>query len=299
MKKLQWYRKSASGECDVFSQIYIPENPKAIIQIAHGMTEHSGRYKEFMAFLAENGYIVCANDHLGHGKTANGEFGVFAKKDGGFDFVIKDMHNLFVQVKADYPQLPVILFGHSMGSILSALFADKYDYLSKLILMGTPNYIKAIDFFVYKLEKSVRKNGYTHTSKIYNRLINGKMSTDYDEKVKLYAWLTSNEKIVREFVDDELCGNPFADSANLEMLAGLKKWGSANWGENIPDIPVLFIAGTKDKVAGYGKGAKKHYKKLAKSHSKLTLKLNKGERHELLNEMNKTETYRYILNWLT
>ncbi len=293
-----WYRLSASKECEVYSQMYCPENPKAIIQIAHGMSERSQRYEDFMQYLAENGFLVCANDHLGHGKTANGKFGVFAQKEGGFDFVIEDIHRLFMQVDEKYPNLPKILLGHSMGSILSALFADRHDYLTKLILMGTPSYNVMINIIEKSLKKRVAKNGYNYKSKLWNRVIWGKEPVDRLGKIKRYSWLTSKQEVVEQFVDDDLCGHPFSDSANLELMSGLKKWGAGNWGKNIPNIPIMFIAGTKDKVGTYGKGPKKYYKMLSKTHTKLTLKLIEGDRHEVLSEKNNQDCYQYILNWL-
>lgn len=299
MNHIEWYRQSASGECTIYSQMYTCDQPKAILQIAHGMTERSGRYKDFMQFLAKQGYVVCANDHLGHGKSSHGEFGVFAKKPGGFDFIIEDIHTLFECVGKQYPNTPMILLGQSMGSILSALFADRHDYLSKLILMGTPQYVKFIDVMEKSLAKSVRKNGYTHTSKLWNRLIFGNEPTEKRKKIKHYSWLTSDEKIVEEFVEDDLSGAKFSDSANFEMMSGLRKWGNGDWGKHVPDIPILFIAGTKDKIAGYGKGTKYYYSLLKDTHTKLTLKLIDGDRHEVLNEKNRAETYQYILNWLS
>lgn len=298
MEHKEWYRSSANGQGKVYSQMFICDNPKAIIQIAHGMSERSERYQDFMMFLARNSYIVCANDHLGHGLSNNGEFGVFAKKLGGFDFMIQDIDNLFENVRLSYPNLPMILIGQSMGSILSALFADRYDYLDKLILMGTPQYNKFIDFIASKLSKSVEKHGFTYKSKLWNKIIWGKQYDNRNKKIKSLSWLTNNNQVIEQFIDDDLCGHMFSDSANLEMMCGLKKWGNGNWGSNIKDIPILFIAGTKDKIAGYGKGTKYYYNLLADTHSKLTLKLLDGNHHEILNDLNKLDNYQYLLNWL-
>ncbi len=299
MEHKEWYRPSSSEEGEIYSQMYTCENPKGIIQIAHGLSERSERYKEFMVYLANNGYIVCANDHLGHGMSGQGEWGIFAKKAGGFDYVIQDMHTLFEEVGEAYPNLPKILLGQSMGSILSALFADRFDYLSKLILMGTPAYNKLVGIGVYALQRSVKKHGYAHKSNIWNRIIWGKEPKEREKQIEHHGWLTSDVSIVEAFIDDELCGAPFYDSANLEMLAGLKKWGSGNWGKHIPDIPILFMAGTKDKVSEGEKGPTYYYNLLKDSHSHLTLKIIEGNQHEVLNEKNRMDTYLFILQWLS
>lgn len=298
MTHKEWYRASSSGDVEIYSQLYSCDNPKAIIQIAHGMSEHSGRYKDFMEYLAENGYVVCANDHLGHGRSSHGEFGVFAKKPGGFDYVIEDMHTLFEEVCIKYPDKPCILLGQSMGSILAALFADRYQYLSKLILMGTPAYNSFVNVMAKGLRISVAKHGYSHTSMLWNRIIWGNEPKTREKKLKHYSWLTSDEMEVEKFLDDSLCGHPFSDASNLEMMEGLVKWGAGDWGKNIPDIPILFIAGLDDKIAGYGKGTSYYYNLLVKTHRYLTLDLIEENRHEVLKERTKKETYQYILLWL-
>lgn len=294
----EWVRLSSNGVSEVYSQMYTCEEPKAIIQIAHGMSERSERYRTFMQYLANQGYMVCANDHLGHGKSSNGEFGVFAKEAGGFEYIIEDMHRLFEEVKQIYPDVPFVLVGQSMGSILSALFADRYNYLSKLILMGTPAYNNFVEYMERGLRKSVEKHGYTHTSKVWNRIIWGKEPIAREKKIKHYSWLTTERQFVEEFVDDELCGHMFVDSANLEMMSGLIKWGNRNWGRNIPNIPILFLVGTKDKIANYGKGTAYYYDLLQKTHTHLKLQMVEGNRHEVLNEYNRENTYQYILEWL-
>lgn len=294
----EWYRPSASEECEIYSQCYDCEEPKAILQIAHGMAEHSGRYKEFMEYLASQGFVVCANDHLGHGRTGKGNLGVFANKPNGFDYVIEDIHLLFEEMKKEYFDLPLILLGHSMGSILSALFADRYDYLSGLILMGTPVQNPISGIAIYGLTRSVNKHGYAYESKIWNRMMWGKEPVDRKKQMKHREWLTRDEQIITDFIEDELCGVSFKDSANLELVKGLKKWGEPTWGEKIPDIPILVIAGAKDKIGGKGKGPTYYYQKLKAGHENVTLKLLPDNKHEVLNEYEKEETYEYLRNWL-
>lgn len=294
----EWFHLSSDKKTMIYSQSYTNDHPIAIVQIAHGMSERSERYKAFMMYLADKGYLVCANDHLGHGKSSQYEQVIFANHEGGFDYMIEDIHLLFKEVKLEYPTLPIILIGQSMGSIMSALYADRYDDLSKLILMGTPSYNFFVKVMKKGLKRSVRKHGYTRTSKLWNKLIFGNIPEDIEGKVKHYGWLTRDENVVRTFVEDKLSGHLFTDAANLEVMSGLVKWGNTKWGNNIPNIPVLFIAGTKDKIAGYGKGANTYYQHLKKNHPQCSLKLIKDNRHEVLNELNKDETYQVLLDWL-
>ncbi len=132
-------RPSSCGEGDVFTRVWEPDAaPRAIIQIAHGMQEHAGRYDRFALRLAANGWAVYANDHIGHGKSALGHLGTFSRKPGGFAYLLQDMHTLFEFAVSEHPGLPKVLLGHSMGSIASGIFPARFDDEDILILMGTP-----------------------------------------------------------------------------------------------------------------------------------------------------------------
>lgn len=298
MEYKRWYRKSSCGEGDIFTCAYIIDRPKAILQIAHGMCEHMGRYDEFARVLANEGYLVCGNDHLGHGESHLGHRGTFAEKDGGFQYVIEDMHSLFVEMRLEYPEVPCILLGHSMGSILSALFAEKYNYLDKLILMGCPAQNNLTGIAKWILSRNVRKYGYTHQSQFCNFIMWGPESTTIEQKRKSKSWMSYNKENVEKFIMDEKCAFSFSDSANLELVKGLQSWGDANWGQNIPDIPVLVIAGDKDAIGKNGRGPKYYYKKLQENHQQVRLYLVAKTRHEILNEDSRKDTYQYIIQWI-
>ena len=124
---------SSTGHNTIHALKCLPDGaPKAVVQIAHGIAEHIDRYRPFMAFLAENGYVAVGNDHLGHGKTIQdpSEQGFFAETDG-WDYVVSDMDKLHDLMKKDYPGIPYVFFGHSMGSFLTRTYLikhpDKYD----------------------------------------------------------------------------------------------------------------------------------------------------------------------------
>lgn len=300
MIKKEWYRASSSGREQVYSCAYIVENPKGIVQIAHGMCEHMGRYDAFAQVVAQSGYIVCGNDHLGHGHSQNNHPGVFTDGPHGFAYVIEDVHNLFVELSESeeaYTTLPLILLGHSMGSILAALFAEKYDYLDALILMGTPTTNPMVGAAEYILKRSVEKHGYRYKSNLFNRVMWGPEKTDYESKRKNRAWLSYDTDNIETAIRDELSDFAFCDSANLEMVHGLKMWGKPNWGTRIPKIPILVIAGADDRIGGNGKGPRYHYNKLKARNHDVELKIIEKNRHEILNETNRLETYEYLLQW--
>ena len=113
--------------------------PIGVVQLAHGMAEHIDRYDDFARFLASNGFVVCGNDHLGHGKSVNdpSEFGFFAEKDGD-KRIVDDMHILTKIMKKRYPDIPYFLFGHSMGSFCARVYTAHFGYeLNGVIYCGT------------------------------------------------------------------------------------------------------------------------------------------------------------------
>ena len=134
--------KSSDGKNYIHAVKWLPKDePKYILQIAHGMAEHVMRYEDFAKFLNEHGFLVCGEDHLGHGKTAanKSDLGYCAEKDG-HQTVIKDMKQLQDIIKKDYPNIPYFLLGHSMGSFLCREFIETYgETLNGAIVMGTGN----------------------------------------------------------------------------------------------------------------------------------------------------------------
>ena len=118
----------------IFTQQWLPDDPpRAVILLAHGIGEHSGRYAHVAAYLTAHGYALYALDHRGHGQSGGERVSV-----ADFDEFTADLRTYFEQVRAEYPSLPVFLYGHSMGSIIGLLFAERYqDDLAGLITTGT------------------------------------------------------------------------------------------------------------------------------------------------------------------
>ena len=297
------YRPSASGEHDIYSVLYIPEHPVGALQIAHGMAEHSGRYREFASYLASHGWVVALNDHLGHGKSANEEPGVFTHREGhGFDYVLRDMRTLFLLLTERFPACPQFLLGHSMGSILAALYGEEYGLgLRGLILMGTPAPNRAASH-VLPIASMIRKRkGDGYVSPLLVKLTSAGMTAPDTAEHGPHAWLSHNLDSIREYDEDPLCGFPFTVGANEALIGGLAAMSAPQWGEHIPmHLDCLVIAGKEDTCGGKGKGPKAYYKQL-KNHGveDVTLKLIPDARHEVLNELNREDTYAYLLAWLT
>ena len=156
----EFYFTSSTGMNRIRALKCLPDGePKAIVQIAHGIAEHVERYREFMEFLAQNGYIVVANDHLGHGKSINGpeDLGFFAARDG-WNYVLRDMEKLHDWTVKEHPGLPYVMFGHSMGSFLTRTYLIRYPgKYDAAILSGTGHQAKAMVLSGYALASAAVK----------------------------------------------------------------------------------------------------------------------------------------------
>ncbi len=297
----EFRRPSACGEGDLFSRRWDAPgiSPKAIIQIAHGMNEHSGRYDRFARLLVEDGYIVYANDHIGHGNSDFGHRGTFSLKKGGFSFLLEDMKTLYQYADQEHPGLPHILFGHSMGSIAAAIYPARDPNLALLILMGTPaqNPLGGFGRLVARITSALA--GPTKRSQFLIRASEADMGKCASDPMQRNSWLSRDEAEVRKFVEDPLRGEAFSASAYGELLGALHEFGSRNWPKTIPEIPILITAGAADSVGKYGAGPRFYYQRLLDAgHRDVTLKLYEGARHELLNECNRDEVQRDLLAFL-
>ena len=201
---------STDGKHKVFARECTPDGEvRAVLQIAHGVAEHVYRYAPFMEFLADNGFVVVANDHLGHGKTAENEQELcfFAEKDGWND-VVSDMDQLHKLTAAKYPDVPYFLFGHSMGSFLTRTYIiDHPEGLKGVIISGTgqnPAAVVAAGKLVAKLE--MIDNGPMYHSPTLDKLAFGSYNKKYDHVRTKLDWLTRDEAIVDQYIADPLCG---------------------------------------------------------------------------------------------
>ena len=295
---------STDGKHNVFARECTPDGEvRAVLQIAHGVAEHIYRYAPFMEFLAENGFVVVANDHLGHGKTAENEQELcfFAEKDGWND-VVSDMDTLHKLTAAKYPDVPYFLFGHSMGSFLTRTYIiDHPEGLKGVVISGTgqnPGAVIAAGKLLAKLE--MIDNGPMYHSPTLDKLAFGSYNKKYDHVRTKLDWLTRDEAVVDAYIADPLCGAMATAGMFHDMMGGLQYiWKTENLNKMDKSTPVYFMAGDGDPVGNYGEAVKKVYERFLKTGCKdVKLKLYKDGRHEMLNELNKDEVYADVLEWL-
>lgn len=299
-----FYFNSSTGKNKIHARMCVPDaEPKAIVQIIHGIAEYIDRYDEFMSFLADNGIIAVGTDHLGHGKSIESEeqTGFFAY-DNGWDYAVRDEEVLRLAMHENYPELPIIVFGHSMGSFMARTLLIRYpDAFNAAIISGTGNQGAALvngGLFMGNLVTGLK--GAHHYSKFLNNLAFGSYNKIYDNPKTEYDWLSRDESNVQKYIDDPLCG--FIPSCSLfrDMMTGVKFiTNKKNLTAMNKDMPVYFMSGDMDPVGECGKGVQKAYNNFLEAGMKdVSIKLYPGGRHEMLNEINKDEVYTDILTWL-
>ena len=299
-----FYFESSTGKNRIRARKCLPDSaPRAVIQIAHGIAEHIDRYDDFMRFLTENGFVAVGNDHLGHGKSISSpeEQGIFAESDG-WNYVVRDMDKLRDLMHGEYPDLPYIFFGHSMGSFLTRtyliLHPDKYD---AAILSGTGQQGKALVFAGgLAAQLMVKNKGARADGQALNDMAFGSYCKRIANPRTAFDWLSRDEANVDKYIADPLCGFVAKLSLYRDMMNGIRFITSQkNVDRMNKEAPVYFMSGEEDPVGDYGVGVEKAYKSFCKAGVKdVMIRLYPGGRHEMLNEINREDVYRDILAWL-
>ena len=295
---------SSTGMNRIRAKKYLPDGEaKAIVQIAHGIAEHIDRYAEFMEFLAGNGYIVVANDHLGHGKSINGpeDLGFFAARDG-WNYVLRDMEKLHDRTVKEHPGLPYVMFGHSMGSFLTRTYLIQYPgKYNAAILSGTGHQAKAMVLSGYALASAaVKLYGPRKVGDKLNSIAFGAYNNGFENPRTEFDWLSRDEAQVDKYIADPLCGFVATVSLFRDMMGGIKFiTDQKNINSMSRTQPVYFMSGDCDPVGDNGKGVERAYKAFCDAglHD-VMIRLYPGGRHEMLNEVNKYDVYQDILAWI-
>ncbi len=283
------YYSSKDGNTTVHACVWHPEGEaKGIVQIIHGMAEYAERYAPFAEFLNEAGYIVCADDHLGHGKSVVSENDLGYFTDGNSnDTVLSDIRQLTVIMKEKYPDAPYFALGHSMGSFFLRKYIALYgEELCGAVIMGT-GFQPAIATGAAKLLSRFVAlfKGWHYRSKMIDNAAFGSYNKKFEGRTP-YDWLSQNPENVDNYIADELCGVPFTCSGFYGLFSIVGTACKAKTIKAVPvDLPIYLVAGKDDPVGGYSEGVIKLYDKLAKHGVKdLSMTLYDGARHEILND---------------
>ncbi|MBR3630257.1 MAG: alpha/beta hydrolase [Oscillospiraceae bacterium] len=302
--KHDFYYPSHDGKTIIHAAEWLPKGkPSAILQLCHGMCEHIGRYDDFASFLAENGFYVVGNDHLGHGASviSEEELGYFAEKDGNL-CVLKDLHTLRRTTERRFPHVPYFILGHSMGSYLLRQYIARCGKgLTGVIVMGTGSETAAslaAGKAICRSLASVR--GWHFRSKIVDAMVLGEYSKAFSPYRTVGDWLTRDEAIVDACMADPLCNYVFTVNGYYNLFLAVEDAQSEPVIAAIPkNLPILIISGEKDPVGNFGKGVREVFRTYQTAGIvDLEIKLYEDDRHEILNELDRDEVYQYLLRWL-
>jgi alpha-beta hydrolase superfamily lysophospholipase len=285
---------------NLLARRWLPERPpRAIVQIAHGLAEHSARYARLAAALNAAGYAVYANDHRGHGpKAAPADLGHFAD-EGGWDKVVGDLWTFNRLIAAKQPGIPIVFLGHSLGSFLGRGFLSQHsDALAGAALSGSngrPPAIATLGRIIAREERL--RLGRRGKSDPILKMWFGEFNKPFKPARTAFDWLSRDEKEVDAFVADPLCGFPFTTQLAIDVLDALPRVTSRQSLAPIrKDLPIYVFSGERDPVGANIQGLIGDLK--AAGFSKLTTRIYPGARHETLNETHRDEVTRDLIAWL-
>lgn len=273
----------------VYGWVYVPAaEPVGIVQLVHGFGEHSRRYLHLIVALMDEGYIVAADDHVGHGKTAleNSCWGDWGDK--GVHTMMEDEHKLTELVKKMYPDLPYFMFGHSMGSFIARDYITKYgEELDAVTLCGTSGVFPGLDHSIDYLQKLVDEGKGLESDPAVGSVVMGWMFARCDEEITLgNEWICDDEYVQRDHAEDpfDAFTRPVSNRSFLDFCRMIEIITGPEWAAKVPkELPIFSIAGDQDPVGQYGEGVYQVSNWLAAAGCDVETKLYSGYRHEIHN----------------
>lgn len=299
---------SHDGASRIHALLWQPDKrtavPRGIVQIVHGMAEHIDRYEPFACYLVSQGFVVCANDHVGHGKSVKDESDLgHIPLDAGADALIEDVHELRRLTASRYAgTVPYVLFGHSMGSFIARAYMTRHgEGVAAAILCGTGQQPRLLSSAGRALSRLIAASkGERYRSPLVDSLGAGSFSKAIDGARTDVDWISTDEAVVDEYIADPACGQMFTVGGYAALTSLALEATDASRAALVPHgVPMFFIAGAEDPVGDRGRGVERaacEYRDAGVE--SVDVKLYEGMRHEILNESDKERVYEDVASWL-
>lgn len=305
ISKEEFYFDSRDRESKIHAVKWIPEaeKPVCIFQVVHGMAEHIERYDEFARFLAQKGILVVGDDHLGHGKSVpeGGTYGYFCKEDAA-NVLVRDEHRLKKMMQEQYPGVPYLIMGHSMGSFIVRNYLFNYGSgVGGAVIVGTGMQSK-FTLLAARTVTAIQKLflGPKHVGRFIDKASFGKFNDRFRPVRTNADWLSRNEENVDRYLADPMCGFVFTLNGFAALFQLIRNCYDVEKIEKMPkQLPILLLSGADDPVGNYGKSVETVYHSyLEHGMQNVQMKLYEKDRHELLNEVDREQVYGEIYRWI-
>ena len=304
MVKREFTFPSADGKTAIHAVEWLPEGaPRAVLQIAHGVSEYVLRYEDFAGYLTERGFAVVGNDHLGHGlSVSDGAPRLYFGPKGSWNWVVEDMEQLRKLTHRHFPNLPYFLLGHSMGSFLTRTYLIRYPgTVDGAIIMGT-GYMSAASTAasLAVINAECLRNGESRPSAVATKASFGIYNRRFAPNRTSMDWLSLNPDNVDAYLKDPLCQGNASAGLFREMLSGIRfVCKEDNIRKMNHHTPILFISGAMDMVGDCSKGVERAAAAFQRAGMRdVTVKLYPELRHEVLREDCREQVYDDIDRWL-
>jgi len=275
---------------------------KAVVLLVHGLADHANRYAHFASFLNSHGYTVYAHDQRGHGTTAGVEkLGIY-EGDNFWEDALDDLRTFQLFIEKEEPGQAIILFGHSMGSLLSRHYVSKYgSELKAAVFSGTAPFIRILGTIGIFLSQMIQMiYGRNSVSPFLKSLFFNEFNRQFKPNRTELDWVSRDNAVVDKFEADPYRGIDFQTGFFLHILKGFRSANASKVFQSTPtDLPIFLFSGDRDPVGENGKGVRRVFESYKQAGIKdISLKLYDGGRHEMLNEINQKEVYEDVLIWI-
>ncbi|MBE6129163.1 MAG: alpha/beta hydrolase [Erysipelotrichaceae bacterium] len=284
------------------TRIFRPEGEvKAAMFVVHGMEEHKERYEDFARYMNSRGIAVVTYDLPGHGETSpKSDYGFFGERDG-WHILSSTLTAMSLLTRDEFPGVPLICYGHSMGTMLARTFIQYHDALIQgLMLSGAPNYNPGARLGKALASMKVKRSGARSHSRLLDTLATGAFNSGIKKPRTKLDWLSYNEENVDAYIADEACGFPFTARGYYDLFEGMEKMADPkNFHCTNPYLPIMFLSGEDDPCTGGAKGLADSIRRMEEAgYRSITSKVYPGMRHEILQEKDHQKVYEDMAEWI-